>query len=226
MGEMITLTASDGHQLQAYKAEPSGAPRGGVVVIQEIFGVNAHIKEVADGYAKEGYLAIAPALFDRARPGIELGYDEAAIAEGRDLAFSMDWATPQKDLAAAVEAASAGGKVGVVGYCWGGSLTYLAACRLDVAAASGYYGGQITKLLDDDPSAKPKAPTILHFGEQDAGIPLADVERVRAENPDVPIYMYNAGHGFNCDHRGSYDADATKAALDRTLSFFAEHLQG
>ena len=135
MGQMIELTASDGHTLGAYRADPAGAPRAGVVVIQEIFGVNAHIREVADDYAAQGYLAIAPALFDRSRPGVELGYDENAIAEGRDLAFAMDPDVPVRDLEAAVAAAASAGKVGVVGYCWGGSLTFMAACKLDVAVA-------------------------------------------------------------------------------------------
>ena len=224
MGQRIELTASDGHRLQAYRADPAGAPRGGVVVIQEIFGVNLHIREVADGYAAEGYLAIAPALFDRARPGVELGYDEGAIAEGRELAFSMNPDLPVRDVEAAVEAAAGAGKVGVVGYCWGGSLTFLAACKLDVAAASGYYGGQIVAALDREPGLAPAAPLIMHFGEHDAGIPLADVDRIRKTFPAVPIHMYDAGHGFNCDHRGSYDEASSRTARERTLEFFTEHL--
>lgn len=224
MGQMIELTASDGHGLQAYRADPAGAPRAGVVVIQEIFGVNPHIREVADRYAAEGYLAIAPALFDRVRPGVELGYDEEAIAEGRDLAFSMNPDVPVRDVEAAVAAAAGAGKVGVVGYCWGGSLTFLAACKLDVAAASSYYGGQIVSALEREPDLAPAAPLIMHFGEQDAGIPLSDVERIRRAFPDVPIHMYDAGHGFNCDHRGSYDEVSSRTARDRTLALFAERL--
>lgn len=224
MGQMIELTASDGHGLQAYRADPAGAPRAGVVVIQEIFGVNPHIREVADRYAAEGYLAIAPALFDRVRPGVELGYDEGAIAEGRDLAFSMNPDVPVRDVEAAVAAAAGAGKVGVVGYCWGGSLTFLAACKLDVAAASSYYGGQIVSALEREPDLAPAAPLIMHFGEQDAGIPLSDVERIRRAFPDVPIHLYDAGHGFNCDHRGSYDEVSSRTARDRTLALFAERL--
>ena len=226
MGQMIELTASDGHTLGAYRADPAGAPRAGVVVIQEIFGVNAHIREVADDYAAQGYLAIAPALFDRSRPGVELGYDENAIAEGRDLAFAMDPDLPVRDVEAAVEAVASAGKVGAVGYCWGGSLTFLAACKLGVAAASSYYGGQIVAALEREPGLAPAAPLIMHFGEHDAGIPLDDVDRIRKTFPDAPVYMYDAGHGFNCDHRGSYDESSRRTARQRTLDFFADHLGG
>ena len=224
MGQMIELTASDGHTLGAWRADPAGAPKAGVVVIQEIFGVNAHIREVADDYAAQGYLAIAPALFDRSRAGVELGYDEAAIAEGRDLALAMDPDLPILDIEAAVKAAAAAGKVGVVGYCWGGSLTFVSSCKHDIAAASSYYGGQILIALEREPNLAPAAPLIMHFGEHDAGIPLTDVEQIRGKFPDVPVYMYNAGHGFNCDHRGSYDEDSTRTARERTLEFFAQHL--
>ena len=224
MGENIELTASDGHTFAAYRADPSGAPKGGVVVIQEIFGANAHIREVADGYAAAGYAAIAPALFDRAERGVELGYDEAAIAKGRDIAFPLGWDGPLMDIEAAAKALANAGKIRTVGYCWGGSLAYASACKVGVDAAVGYYGGQITKFLADNPGAKPKVPTMLHFGDQDAGIPMTMVDEVRAANPGVPVHMYNAGHGFNCDHRGSYDADACKVALERTLEFFGKHL--
>ena len=226
MGQMIELTASDGHTLAAYRADPAGTPRAGVVVIQEIFGVNAHIREVADDYAAQGYLAIAPALFDRSRPGVELGYDESAIAEGRDLAFAMDPDLPVRDVEAAVKAAASAGKVGAVGYCWGGSLAFLAACKLDVAAASSYYGGQIVAALEREPGLAPAAPLIMHFGEHDAGIPLDDVDRIRKTFPDAPVHMYDAGHGFNCDHRGSYDESSRRTARQRTLDFFAERLGG
>ena len=224
MGQMIELTASDGHQLQAYRADPAGTPRAGMVVLQEIFGVNRHIRDEADRYAAEGYLAIAPALFDRVRSGVELGYDEGAIAEGRDLAFSMNPDVPIRDVEAAVAAAASAGQVGVVGYCWGGSLAFLAACKLGVAAASGYYGGQIVAALEREPDLAPAAPLIMHFGEHDAGIPLDDVDRIRKAFPDLPIYMYDAGHGFNCDLRGSYDEASARTARERTLSFFADRL--
>jgi len=224
MGQTIELIAADGHTLKAYQAEPPGPPKGGIVVIQEIFGVNVHIREVADAYAASGYLAVAPALFDRAQASVELGYEAGDIETGRDLAFPMGFETPVLDLAAAADAARAGGKVGTVGYCWGGSLSYLCACKVDVACAVGYYGGQITKILATDPGAKPRVPTILHFGERDAGIPPEMVEEVRAANPSLPIYMYDAEHGFNCNHRGSYDEPSAKTALERTLAFFEEHL--
>ena len=224
MGENIELTASDGHKLGAYRAEPAGKPKGGIVVIQEIFGVNSHIRDVADGYAADGYLAIAPALFDRTQPGVDLCYEEKDIAIGRELAFPLGWEAPMLDLGAAVELAAGAGKVGVVGYCWGGSLAYLCACKLPVAAAVGYYGGQITKILEADSTAHPRVPTLLHFGKQDAGIPASMVEEVRKENPGVPVHLYDAGHGFNCDHRGSYDEASAKLARRRTLEFFAERI--
>lgn len=226
MGQMVELTASDGHKLQAYRAEPSGTPRAGLVVLQEIFGVNKHIQEVADQYAAEGYLAIAPALFDRVGPGIELGYDEDSIAKGRDIAFNLDPELPVRDTDAAVQAASSAGKVCVVGYCWGGSLTFLASCKLNVAAASSYYGGQILMALEREPGLKPAAPLIFHFGEHDAGIPLSDVDQVHAKFPEAPLHMYDAGHGFNCDHRGSYDEASARTARERTLEFFNQHLGG
>jgi carboxymethylenebutenolidase len=225
MGSMVQLTAADGHQFAAYESRPEGIPRGGVVVIQEIFGVNGHIREVADGYAKAGFLAIAPALFDRLQKDVELGYEGADVESGRVLAFPMGWETPVLDMGAAVTAASAAGKVGIVGYCWGGSLSYLAAAKLPVACAVGYYGGQIMKILEADATAKPRVPTMLHFGEHDAGIPLDVVDAVRAENPDVPVHMYDAGHGFNCDHRASFDAASAEVALGRTLDFFEQNLR-
>ena len=143
---------------------------------------------------------------------------------GRDIAFPLGWTDPVLDLAAAADAAREGGKVGTVGYCWGGSLSFLAACKCNVDCAVGYYGGQILKILDADPSAAPKVPVMLHFGDQDAGIPLTDVDQVKAKFPDVPVHIYSAGHGFNCNHRGSFDEAASKTALDRTLAFFGEHL--
>jgi len=225
MGQNIQLKASDGHTFSAYRAEPSGKPKGGIVVIQEIFGVNAHVREVADGYAKAGYLAIAPALFDRKQRDVDLGYSEKDIAVGRDLAFPLGFDAPALDLAAAAAAAKEAGKIGAVGYCWGGSLAFLCACRVGVDCAVGYYGGQITKLMDAGGDATPKVPTMLHFGTQDAGIPLGDVERIRKAYPKVIVHMYEAGHGFNCDHRGSYDAASAKLALERTLEFFSEHLR-
>ena len=220
MGTHIRLTASDGHALDAYRADPPAAPRAGLVVVQEIFGVNSHIRAVTDGFAAEGYAAIAPAFFDRVETGVELGYEEPDLSRGRTLRAGLGWDETILDVMAAAEALRPVGKIGVVGYCWGGSVAWLAGCRLGLDGAVGYYGGQIIDFRDE----KPRCPVMLHFGEQDAGIPLADVDAIRAAQPDVPIHLYPAGHGFNCDHRGSYDAESAALALERTLAFFAEHL--
>jgi carboxymethylenebutenolidase len=222
MGEAAQITAQDGFTLGAYQAQPVGAPIGAVVVIQEIFGVNTHIREVVDGYAAAGYFAIAPQIFDRVERDIELGYEEADMGAGIEIAFQkLDLATALSDVQAAIDAASAHGKVGVVGYCFGGLLTWLAACELNgVTAASSYYGGGVA----GEAQRTPKCPVIMHFGELDAHIPMSDVDKVKAAQPDVPIYVYPADHGFNCDHRGSFDADAAALAKQRTLAFFAEQL--
>ena len=220
MGEMIELTAQDGHRLGAYVARPEGPARAGLVVVQEIFGVNGHMRDVADGFAREGYLAVAPALFDRLEPGLELAYDEAGVARGRALRAEIPWEQVQADTAAAVQAAAEAGRAGVIGYCWGGSIAWLAACRLPVAAAVGYYGGQIHELREETPAC----PIQLHFGEQDTAIPLDTVEEVRALHPEVPVHLYPAGHGFNCDRRGSYHAESANLARERSLAFLAEHL--
>lgn len=223
MGDMINLTAGDGHQLAAYRARPEGTPRAGLVVIQEIFGVNSHIRAVTDGFAKDGYLALAPAMFDRAKPGIELGYEADDIAEGRDVRAKIAHDDAVKDMAAAVIALKNEGlKIGVVGYCWGGSLAWNAATRLgDVGAAVGYYGGMIPDMIDE----QPQHPVLLHFGELDQSIPLEGVEKIKAAHPGVPLHVYKgAGHGFNCDQRGSYDTESAALARTRTLEFFAENL--
>ncbi len=220
MGSTITTTAADGHTLDAYRADPEGKPKGAIVVIQEIFGVNAHMRAVTDGFAAAGYLAIAPAMFDRAERGVEVGYDEADMARGRGVRAKIAWDDAVKDMEAAAAAVGDAGKVGVVGYCWGGSLAWLAATRMRVDGAVCYYGGQIPDFKDETP----RCPTMLHFGEVDAGIPLDKVEAVRQAHPNLPLHLYPAGHGFNCDHRGSYDADSAKLALERTLAFFAQHV--
>jgi carboxymethylenebutenolidase len=219
VGKTIKLKAKDGHSFDAYVAEPSGKAKGAMVVIQEIFGVNHHMRRVTDDYAKEGYFSISPALFDRVRPGVELGYGPDDMPKGRDFRQQIPLDKTLLDLQAAIDEAKKHGKVGVVGYCWGGSLAYLAATRLaGVAAASGYYGGMIAQHKDE----KVKAPTILHFGETDASIPMSDVEQVKKAHPDMSIFVYPAGHGFNCDERGSFDAAQAKLALERTLKFFKE----
>lgn len=221
MPQTIKLTASDGHEFDAYKVEPDGSSRGGVVVVQEIFGVNGHIRSVCDGYASLGYTVVGPALFDRVQPGIELGYEAEDIARGRELKGQVSYDQAVLDVDAAVRSLADAGKVGVVGYCWGGSVAWLAATRLGVACAVGYYGGQVIDHVDE----KPGAPVMLHFGERDASIPMDAVERIRAAHPDVPVHVYAAGHGFNCDHRKDFDAACADVARSRTVEFFARHLQ-
>ena len=219
--ETIRLEAEDGTQLSAYHVLPAERPRGGLVVLQEIFGVNPHIRRVADGFAEKGYEVLAPALFDRIEPGVELGYDAEGMAKGRTFPQRLGWDGPLRDVAAAVTALRGAGRIGVVGYCWGGSLTYLAAARLEgIAAAVGYYGSAIAKNLD----ATPQVPTLLHFGANDASIPAADIEAIRARQPDVGVHVYAAGHGFNCDARSAYEPASAALALERTLAFFAQHL--
>jgi len=222
MGSMIELKAADGHKLAAYRAEPSGKPRGAVVVIQEIFGVNKHIKAVADGYAADGYLVIAPAMFDRMQRGYDTGYTPAEIEAGRALMQKADWKQTMQDAAAAVEAAKAGGKVGMVGYCWGGTVTWVAAARLSgLACAAPYYGGGMPGFIGE----KPKCPTMCNFGELDQSPTLEQAKAIAAAHPEITAHYYaGAGHGFNCEMRGSYNAEASKVARGRTLEFFRKHL--
>jgi carboxymethylenebutenolidase len=217
----ITLKAANGHSFGAYRAEPTGKPKGAIVVVQEIFGVNSHIRNVADGYAKAGYLAVAPALFDRVSPGVELGYTPEDIQKGIEIRGKVSVDHALADIAAAVAAAQAGGKVGIVGYCWGGLLSWLSSAHVPgLSAAVAYYGGSIGQNLD----IKPKVPVMLHFGEKDSHIPLADVEALRQRHTDATIYIYTADHGFNCDQRGSYDKPSAEQALERSLGFFAKNL--
>ena len=224
MSQQIELVAADGHRLGAYVAAPQGAARGAVVVIQEIFGVNSHIRSVADGYAAEGYLAVAPALFDRLERGLEIGYGDADIQRGIALKGKSPNDKALLDIAAAIAHAqqAGGGKVGSVGYCWGGLLSWLSACSLDgLAAAVCYYGGG----MPDQKQLQPRCPVLAHFGRQDHAIPLAGVEAFRAAQPGVEVHLYDAGHGFNCDQRGSYDAASAKQARERSLAFFGAHLR-
>ena len=222
MGEMIQLKASDSRELAAYVAEPHGEsrgkPRGGIVVIQEIFGVNSHVRAIAGGFAADGYRVMAPAMFDRIERNVDLGYDPDSVTTGRELKGRMDWDGPLLDIRAAIDAL-AGLKIGVVGYCWGGSLAWLAATRLDgIAATVCYYGGQINDFRDESA----KCPVLMHFGSEDASIPMDAVEAVRAAQPDIPIHVYEgAGHGFNCDQRGSYDSGASATSRQRTMEFLA-----
>ena len=221
MGKMIELTASDGHKLAAYRADPAGKPRGAIVVIQEIFGVNSHIKQVADGYAADGYVAIAPAMFDRVQRNFDVGYSPEDIAKGREVRGKVTNDMAMKDAEAAVKAVANVGKVGIVGYCWGGLVTWLAAAKIPgLAAAAPYYGGGIL----DNAELEPKVPLMGHFGERDQHIPVDGVKKLAAKHSKHQIFIYAADHGFNCDHRGSYDAPAAKQARERTLAFFRKHV--
>lgn len=221
MGNVITLTAADGHTLSAYLAEPVGSPRAAIVVVQEIFGVNAHIRNVADRYASAGYAVIAPALFDRVERGVELGYDEAQLGRAFELRRGVSFDQALLDVEAAVNRVGAMGKVGIVGYCWGGTIAWLAAARVaGVAAVVAYYGGGMAQFAAE----QARCPVQLHFGEKDKHIPMSDVDAMRHATPAPEVYTYAADHGFNCDARASYDAAAAQLARDRALKFFAQKL--
>ena len=221
MGTMIELKAADGHKFAAYRAEPQGKPRGGLIVVQEIFGVNSHIRGVADGYAADGYLAIAPAFFDRVERGLDIGYSQPEIERGRTFIPKMQWDTVMKDAGAALDNAKSASKIGVVGYCWGGTVSWMSASRLaGLAAAVAYYGGGITA----NSSEKPKCPVMCHWGETDHAIPLDGVKKFLGEHPEVTSFVYPAGHGFNCDQRGSYHAESAKLARTRSLEFLRKHI--
>jgi carboxymethylenebutenolidase len=222
MGKMIELTAADGHKLAAYRADPSGKPRGAVVVIQEIFGVNSHIQSVADGYAADGYVAIAPALFDRLQKGYDTGYSQPEIQAGIAMMQKLDWKNTMADTQAAIDEAKKSGKVGIVGYCYGGTVCWLASARASgLSACAPYYGGGMPNFMNE----KPKVPVMCHFGELDQS-PTPDQARAIAKaHPEITAHFYaGAGHGFNCDQRGSYNAEASKLARARTLEFFRKHL--
>jgi carboxymethylenebutenolidase len=222
VGQDIRLTASDNFQLSAYRADPAGAPKGAVVVIQEIFGVNHHIRSVCDRLAKEGYVAIAPSIFDRTLPNFQSGYSPDEIAEARKFVANPDWAAMLRDTQAAIDSVKNVGPVGIIGFCLGGSVAYVAAAQLfGLEAAIGYYGGAVARFADE----KPKVPTQLHFGEKDAGIPLTDVETIKTKRPEVEVFIYaGAQHGFHCDERASYDKASADIAWPRSMKFFATHL--
>ena len=221
MGEHIRLKSAAG-EIGAYVATPKGTPKGGIVVIQEIFGVNHHIKAVTDKFAQDGYMALAPCFFDRIKPGIELGYTPDTIAEGRGYVMSMGVDKPVQDVDAAIAELKKRGckKVAVTGFCWGGTITWLSATRLKPDAAIGYYGGGIHGAKAE----KPTVPTMLHFGDKDMHIPMTHVNGLRSLHPGVAIYDYPADHGFHCDERGSYDGLASAQAYARTLEFMAKHV--
>lgn len=222
MGGFITLKAEDGHELAAYEATPDGARQGGLVLIQEIFGVNDHIRRVVDGWAGLGYHVVAPALFDRVERGVDVGYDEAGFDKGRAIRGGLADDDTIRDVKAAADHLGAPGTAGIIGFCFGGYVTYLSACRLDFAAAAGYYGGRIVERVDETP----KCPTMLHFGEKDAAIPMSDVDAIRAAHPGLPIHVYPAGHGFCCDERPDYHEESCKLADERSLELFRQYLKG
>jgi carboxymethylenebutenolidase len=221
MGEFTTIMARDGHEFQAYLSPPPGKPQGAVVVIQEIFGVNSYIRGVTDGFAKEGYTAIAPSLFDRIRRGIELGYSPDEMQEGRGYVQQLKPEETLKDLGAAIAVVKHSGRTGTVGYCWGGALSYVAACELPIACAVVYYG-KASNYLDK----KPRCQVMYHFGTQDAGIPLTEVEKIKAVDTQGIFYEYEAGHGFSCDPRPSFNSQAAALARQRTLEFLGRKLAG
>lgn len=221
----MRLTAADGHEFEAYVAEGSATGKSAVVIIQEIFGVNSHIRSVADDYASQGYCAIAPALFDRAQRNLELGYGPEDRKRGMQVATQVGMGAALQDVEASVKSAAerfAPEKVAVIGYCWGGTLAWLAATRFTISAAVAYYGGRIAKYAAE----KPQCPVLLHFGKKDAHIPMSEIETIQRHHPDLPVHLYDAGHGFNCDQRESYDPASAALARQRTLDFLSQTLAG
>ena len=220
MNELLKINAKDNHQFSAYISQPSGKPKAGIVIIQEIFGVNTHIKEVTDLYASKGYLCIAPSLFDRIEKNVTLNYDEIGVSKGRNLKELCD-KDALKDIEASISVVSSAGKVGVIGYCWGGSLSWKIGCEAsNLSASVCYYGGDIPKLKD----LKPNCNVLTHFGELDKGIPINEVEIFEKTKPEVLTYTYPADHGFNCDHRSQYNKVCADIARDRTLKFLEKNL--
>lgn len=222
MGELTTIMARDGHEFQAWLVAAPARPRGALVVIQEIFGINGHIRSVTDGFAAAGFTAIAPSLFDRVRRGIELGYSDRERQEGAGYYKQIPAEVALKDIAAAAAVVRHSGRTGAVGYCWGGRLAYLAACELPLACAVVYYGK-----VADQLERTPRCPMLYHYGSADTSIPLSDVERLRAAQPAATVHVYEgAGHGFNCEQRATYDAAAAALARTRTLEFFNRYVAG
>jgi carboxymethylenebutenolidase len=221
MGEFTTLMARDGHEFNAFLAAPTGPARGAVVIAQEIFGVNHHIRGVADGYAAAGYVTIAPCLYDRVRRGIELGYSEKETQEGRGYRLQIPQEKTLLDLGASINVVKHAGRVAVVGFCWGGTLAYLAACELPIACAVAYYGGQIKDHL----AKSPRRRVLYHFGDRDPYISASDIEKIRAADPTGEFHIYPADHGFNCEERGSYDAASAALALERTHAFLRAQME-
>jgi carboxymethylenebutenolidase len=226
MGQFTDIQSADGFVFPAYVAQPAGKPKGAVVVLQEIFGVNSHIRDVTDGYAADGYLAVAPSTFHRVKPGVDIGYTEDDMKTGMALKAAVEALPAQgvlADIQAAVKHAVQAGKVGIVGYCWGGWLSWRAASLLSgLSAAVTYYGGGMT--TPDEIARQPKVPVLSHFGDQDRWISLESVEAFKKAHPEVDVQVYQANHGFNCDRRAAYNPPAAKLARERTLAFFAKHL--
>ena len=223
LGKHFTLTAADSHQLGAYRADPAGKPKGGIVVIQEIFGVNQHIRAVCDSFAKEGYVAVAPALFDRTQKDFQCGYTPPEIEQARTFVAKPDWDAMMRDTDSAIKEIKSVGPVGIIGFCMGGTIAFLAATRLSGLSASvAYYGGRIVAFADE----KPKCPMQMHFGEKDDGIPMDVVESIKKKQPQAEIYTYpDAPHGFYCDERASYRKEAGDLAWKRTQEFLAKHMK-
>ena len=224
MSEWVKLTASDNVELEAYVARPAAEPKAALVVVQEIFGVNDHIQSVADDWAHEGYLVIAPAMFDRIEPNVKIGYDKAGWARAMSFVPRIDMAKSMLDVDAAIDwlRSETSGNVGMVGYCYGGTVAWLAASQLKIEAAVGYYGGDIANFLSDEP----QCPVMLHFGADDAHIPPATIAKIQAAHPEVPIFVYeHAGHAFNRSaDPTAYVAVAARQAKSRSLLFFQQHL--
>lgn len=221
MGQTIEARMRDGASIRVYRADPEGTPRAGLVIMHEAFGMNDHIRDMCERYAAEGYLALAPALYDRAEKGVEVsGYGAEDLARGRELRRKVEWDPAVADMKAVIGLAREAGAVGVVGYCWGGSLAWLAATRCGADAAVGYYGGQIVQFIDE----RPGCPFMAHFAERDVHVPPESAATVRRRHPGVPVHVYDANHGFNCDRRDDYDAGAAALAWDRTSEFLAANL--
>ncbi|MDC0158188.1 dienelactone hydrolase family protein [Rhodospirillaceae bacterium] len=221
MGEIINATASDGHEFDIYLAQSKGSPRGGIVLIQEIFGVNNHIKNVAEKFSSNGYLVGAPSLFDRVQPDIQLGYSTKDVIRGKQLKDNLGNEKPLIDIIATLNIVRSAGRVAVVGYCWGGTLAWLSACHVDgFDVAISYYGGGIGQLL----SIEPRCPSIFHFGEQDHAISIAEINSLRQAHPECPIYLYPAGHGFNCEQRDSFHSTSSAIAFERTIQYLDKYI--
>ena len=223
MGQDIRLKASDGFDLGGYRADPAGAPKAAIVVIQEIFGVNHHIRSVCDRLAAAGYVAIAPSIFDRTQPNFQCGYSPDEIANARKFIANPDWDAMLRDTQAAINDLKAAGPVGIMGFCMGGSIAFLSACRLaGLSASVCYYGGAIAKFADETP----KCPTMMHFGETDAAIPMTDIDMIKKKRPECEIFVYpSAGHGFHCDERGSFHEPSAKLAWQRSTDFLTKHMK-